>query len=177
MTINKKMLLWIILLFGSLVLLSYILVLGNFPGGTDAFWGSMPEKYLSPYYVSMLLSAFGYFIFTSFILVRIDSKTFKVTSLGYKVFWILYLFLLVPSALWTPLVRIYLDENTTLLWVVIRLVLILVGLATLGVLLILLNSRNKYRGMYYWLSVVSAVFFFFHTGILDAFVWPHYFRL
>lgn len=157
---------------GIFVLASYIFTIMHFPKDINSFWGAIPKSFLPPYYLSMALAAIGYFIFTSFILLNISPEKTN----GYSLYTILYICILIPSALWMPLVYTYLNTPSTVIWIFIRSVLVIVGLASLGIFILLITTQPKPTGTHYTLALASTAFFFFHTGILDALVWPYYFK-
>jgi len=160
---------------GILVLASYVWIISGFNGDLSSFWGGMPERFLGGYYVSMILSALGYFIFTLFVFFKIDKKVKIRKESLYSLVNKFYIFLLIPSALWMPLVDLYLKNETLFLWLVIRLVLLLVGLSSFGIFLIILQFGNRRKRLFFILALISSAYFFFHAGILDALIWPYYF--
>ena len=88
----------------------------------------------------VLLAAAGYFPFTFFILFRLDPRTARLAGrFGYQLFAWLYAAILIPSALWLPLVYVAVEQSSQAwLWVV-RGTLVLVGAASLGILKALLR--------------------------------------
>lgn len=174
---NKKILILIIVIGGLLVLGSYAFIFLTYPGNVSDFWGSFPEKYLPPYYLSMVLSALSYFVFTLFVLLKVDVEKMNFgKSFSYSIFSVLYLLILIPSAAWMPIVNLYLNNNSTLLWFLIRFVLTVVGLASLILTIVLIQMKPRQKGIFYIASILTSAYFFFHTGILDALVWTQYFH-
>ncbi len=70
-----------------------------------------------------------------------------------------------------------LEQPSEALWVVIRAVLALTGLASLALLAALLTLTPRPGGWSYRLAVLGAVFFSLQTAILDTLVWPIYFSV
>jgi hypothetical protein len=60
---------------------------------------------------------------------------------GYRVFHILYAAILYPSALWLPLTFGALAQTSVILLWLVRIVLIVVGAASVGLLIVLLISK------------------------------------
>ncbi len=150
---------------------SYIWGLGR-PGAVDALWGGVPES-IRPYYTAgMFLAAAGYFAFSFFILLRMDPEKVKILGCcGAGIFHYLYLGILVPSALWMP-ATFWAIENPGMpsVWIV-RGVLILVALFSLGLLAALLGTKPREPRWAHALAVTGAACFCIQTVILDAIVW------
>jgi len=176
-----KKYLWLLLainlLGGSAVIGSYIWGLGR-PGAVDALWGGVPIS-IRPYYTAgMLLAAAGYFAFTHFILFRLNPDKVKVFGCCYvRIFHFIYLGILVFSALWLP-VTLWAVENPGPLAVwVVRGILIIVALFSLGLLAALLGTKPRDPAWAHMLAVIGAVLFCVQTVILDAIVWGTAFRV
>jgi hypothetical protein len=143
-------------------------------GGT--LWGGVPSSLLPLYGVSMLLATAGYFAFTYFLVFRLDPEEARIANqFSYGLFNGLYVLILVPSALWLPLTWLMLEQPGTALWIAIRLVLAIVGLAALGMLGALCTLRPRQPAWTYWLAVAGTIPFCVQTAVLDAIVWPAYF--
>jgi hypothetical protein len=169
---NQKIFISIELL-GILVPISYVLGLGN---NADAMWGGVPENIRSLYTVSMIISALGFFIFSTYtFLVVLKEKFILPYSLKKWTIHLGYILILVPSALWIPLVNIMLENPSNLIWVGIRMVLILVALGTLLLLILILKGKKETNNLFYYGTIIGLTIFFIHTGILDAIIWPSLF--
>jgi hypothetical protein len=167
---------WIVVLGGIAVLASYLYIL-RFDAATQAaLWGDVPQTLLPAYVASMALATLGYFVFTSFLLFRVDPDRVQIAGrLGYRLFHGLYLLILAPSALWLPLTASMVQEPGNLLWALIRLALALVGLASVGLLLALLYLRPRRPAGHYWLAIAGSIAFCFQTAVLDLVVWTAFF--
>jgi hypothetical protein len=176
MRTTKIALLVVNILGGIAVLGSYFLGFATHPRSSSALWGNVPPFLLIPYTVSMLAAAAGYLAFTSFLLFGVrqeteaDRRRFAYRSLP----WI-YLAVLAPSAAWMPLTFIMLDHPSLLLWAAIRVVLGIVGLASIALFLWILGTRPKGRRWFRALALAGAVLFILQTAVLDAIVWPAFF--
>jgi hypothetical protein len=169
---QKRALVWIVLLGGAAVLASYAYSVGFDPATQAGLWGGVPPAILPAYVASMALAMGGYFVFTFYLLFRVDPEGAQVAgSLGFVLFPMLYLLILVPSALWLPLTSAMVREPIGPLWLAIRLVLAVVGLASIGLLLALLALRPRRPAVSYWLAAAGALAFSFQTAVLDLFVW------
>lgn len=174
----KKLLMSIILIGGVAVLGSYGLgILAN-PEAGAMLWSGVPQG-IRPYYtVNMFLAASGFFAFTYFILFRLQPVDEQNTRrYGYGFFNLLYAGILIPSALWLPLTVLAVEQNSILLSWIVRLALITVGLASLGLLFTLVKVRTPQSLWARRLAVIGCVFFCFQTVVLDAIVWGAYFRV
>ncbi|MBN1439265.1 MAG: hypothetical protein JW929_07650 [Anaerolineales bacterium] len=168
----RWLLLAINLIGGSAVIGSYIWGLAGRAGAADILWGGVPEA-VRPYYTAgMLLAALGYFAFTYFLLFRINPANHSVFGrLGAWIYPWLYLGILAPSALWLPATFWAVgNQNAIAVWIV-RGVLILVALFSLGLLAALLGAEPRRPALAHALAVVGAAFFCVQTVILDAVVW------
>lgn len=167
---SKSQLIFLIIniLGGIAVLSSYYFGLKSNPDGA-ALWGGVPENSRKIYVISMLFSAVSYFIFTSFIILKVLPKS------GAE-FHILYALILLASALWMPLTTVLVAEPTAMIWFGVRAVLAIVALSSASVLYLLMSQISVYSGVHYWLSIVGLVIFTLHTGVLDAIIWPMLWR-
>ena len=173
---QKRTLVWIVLLGGAAVLVSYAYSLGFDPLTQAALWGGVPAALLPAYVTSMALAMAGYFAFTYCLLFPADPDRVRIAGrFGYGLFPGLYLIILVASALWLPLTSAMVQQPSSLLWLGIRLVLALVGLGSVGLLLALLGLRPRQPAGAYWLAVAGSVAFCFQTAVLDLFVWTAFF--
>ncbi len=173
---QRLILLLINILGGGVVVRSYFL---GIEGGTSGaiLWGGVPESVRPVYYASMIISAVGYLAILYFLLVRaLPDETIISGRFGYSLFYPIFLFILIPSAFWMPLANLYASEPTPGVWIAIRVVLAVVGLAAIALTWALLALRPRNRGVSYWAAVVGAGYFAFHTFILDAIVWASLFR-
>jgi hypothetical protein len=175
---SARRLLIAINLFGGLAVLgSYAYCLTQFPGQVGAFWGDLPDRMRPLYTVNMFLAAIGYFAFTFFLLFRLDSDVRQGGRSLLAPFNFLYGLILLPSALWMPLTFMMLESPAAGLWWVIRLVLALVGLGSLGLLAGLVLVRPSEPSVAWRLSITGALVFSLQTALLDAIVWPAFFPI
>jgi len=157
---------------GAAVIGSYIFGLNAQAGGANVLWGGVPNNIRPIYTASMILSALGYFAFIYYILIRLEPSQISIAGVsGFTLFYAIFLLILVPSAFWMPLTNAYVSNPSTGIWVWIRTVLALVGLASIALLWVLLTMQGKVPGTAYWLAVVGSGYFAFHTAVLDAIVW------
>ena len=175
---KKQILIFIVLLGGSAVLVSYAYGLKLNMGGTIPLWGGVPAWLLPYYQLNMLLAAAGFFAYTYFIIIHLDPAEARIAiRFHFSLFNILYVLILVPSALWLPLTVAMLKQPGTTLWVGICLVLDLVALASIGMLWALLSLNQRNPTWAYLAAVIGSIFFSVQTAILDAIVWTAFFPL
>ena len=157
---------------GAAVIGSYIFGLNAQAGGANILWGGVPANIRPLYFVSMILSALGYFAFFYFILFRlVPGEVMIAGRFGFSLFYAIFLGILIPSAFWMPLTNVYVGNPSTSVWIGIRTVLALVGIASIALVWALLSLQTKVPGIAYWLAVAGSAYFAFHTAILDAIVW------
>ena len=175
---KKWWMLVINILGGAAVLGSYAVGLQTHPGGGDALWGGVPEGVRLFSTAGMFLAAAGYFAFTYFLLFRLDPRTTHLSdSIGFGIFNALYAAILIPSALWMPLTFLALERSSqALLWAV-RLDLVLVALASLGLLIALLIVQPRQPTWAIRLAIAGSVGFCLQTVLLDSIIWSAFFRL
>jgi hypothetical protein len=167
---------WIVLFGGGAVVLSYVYILGMDPATQAALWGEVPSASLPVYVISMFLATGGFFAFTFFLFFRTDPERVRIAGrLGYGLFSGLYVLILAPSALWLPLTSAMVQQPSSILWLGIRLVLAIVGIASVALFLGLLSLRPRRPVGAYWFAVAGALAFCFQTAVLDLFVWTAFF--
>lgn len=177
MAIQQIILLIINIVGGAAVIGSYILGISAQGGGANALWGGVPSNIRPIYGISMILSALGYFAFIYYILFQLVPGEVSIAGkFGFSLFYAIFLVILISSALWMPLTNLYAGNPSTGVWIGVRVVLALVGLASIGLFLALLNLQDKTPGVFYWLAVGGSCYFAFHTAILDAVVWAALFK-
>jgi hypothetical protein len=174
---SKLALLAINVVGGIAVVGSYVHGFLTHPGSASALWGKVPDLLLPFYTASMLTAAAGYLAFTFFILVRLDPDEKGSGRVSYGAFLWLYAAILVPSALWMPLTFAMLAGPSLPLWAAIRVVLAMVGLASLGLFIALLGVKPASHPWARGLAIAGSILFFIQTGILDAVVWPAFFPI
>jgi hypothetical protein len=161
---------------GSAVLGSYAYCLSVYPDPGE-FWGGVPQGLRPLYTLNMLLAAAGYFAFSYFVLFRVPSRAVSDDGarIGVGTFNLLYLLILLPSALWMPLTFRMLESPGGGLWLGIRVVLFAVGIGSLGLLGALVAVRPGTPSVAYKLAIAGSLAFCSQTALLDALVWPAYF--
>lgn len=173
----KLILLLINIVGGFLVLGSYVYGLNDHsPEKNELLWGGIPGEIRNLYVFSMILSALGYFFFTSFVFFQVPGEVKIGGRFGFDLFNILYLLILLPSALWMPLTFKMIEAPSAEIWFAIRTVLMMVGLASVGLLWAILSLGSQESLLWYRLAVAGIVVFAFHTLVLDALVWPLFFN-
>ena len=175
---QKRVLLIINLFGGAAVLGSYAYGILNHPNASQILWSGVPQEIQPFYTVGMFLAAAGYFAFTYFILFRLHPQDARVADrFGFGLFNALYAVVLIPSALWMPLTFLAVEQSSqTLVWTV-RIVLLLVAAASLGLLAALLKVAPRQPLWAHRLALVGMVGFCLQTVLLDAIFWGAYFTV
>lgn len=170
---NQQTILLLINIFGGAAVIgSYIFGLRFQAMGVNALWGGVPANIRPVIGVSMILAALGYLSFLYYVLLRITPSTVRIAgTFGFSIFFIIFLAILIPSACWMPLTNLYIGSPGPTIWVIIRIVLFLVGLSSLGLVLALLNLQPKTLDTTYWLAIAGSSYFTFHTLVVDAILW------
>ena len=175
---TQQIILLVINIFGGAAVIgSYVYGLNANAGGANVLWGGVQANIRPIYTVSMILSALGYFAFMYYIFFRLEPSQISIVGVsGFTLFFVIFLFILIPSAFWMPLTNAYVSNPSTGIWIWIRTVLALVGLASIALLWALLTLQGKVPGTAYWLAVAGSGYFAFHTAVLDAIVWAALFK-
>ena len=177
MATQQIILLVINIVGGVAVIGSYIFGLSPQTGGANVLWGGVPGNIRPVYGISMILAALGYFAFMYYIFFRLTPSEVSIAgTFNFSLFYAIFLAILIPSALWMPLTNAYVSNPSTGIWIWIRIVLIIVGLASIALVWALLSLQTKTPGISYWLAVAGSGYFAFHTAILDAIVWAALFK-
>lgn len=174
---RRLLLIFINLLGGIAVLGSYAHGIASHADSGAALWGHVPDAIRPLYNVSMLTAAAGYFLFAPYVIFRLDPDRARVGGrFGYNLYAALFALILIPSALWMPLTFAWRASPSDALWLVDRVVLFLVGIGSVGLLLALMRTEPvpSVRGRR--LAILGAALFTFQTAVLDALVWPHFYR-
>lgn len=167
---------WLNVIGGVAVLGSYVVGLATHPESRGAVWGGVPESLQPLYTVCMFLAAGGYFLFTPYVFFTLDPGRVRVFGrFGFGAFSFLYAAILIPSALWMPLTFRMVAEPDASLWLAIRIVLLVVGLASVALIVALQTARPEGSKLRKVAALVGAAAFSFQTAVLDALVWPVYF--
>ena len=174
---QQLVLLVINILGGAAVILSYVFGLNSQAGGANVLWGGVPTNIRPLYSVSMILSALGYFAFLYFILFQLNPGEVSISGIfGFSLFYAIFILILLPSAFWMPLTNIYVGNPSPGVWIGVRTVLALVGLASIALVWALLTLQTRTPAVPYWLALAGSGYFAFHTAILDAVIWAALFK-
>ena len=175
---TQQIILLIINIIGGVAIIgSYIFGLNAPTGGANVLWGGVPVNIRPIYGVSMILSALGFFAFIYFILFRLVPAETRISGLfGFGLFYVIFLVILIPSALWMPFTNAYVGNPSPGMWIGIRTVLALVGIGSIALVWALLTLQTKVPGVSYWLAVAGSGYFAFHTAVLDAIIWAALFK-
>lgn len=175
MGLSQIILIVINVLGGAAVIGSYIYGLQD--GGANALWGGVPENIRTLYGVSMIIAAVGYLALLYFLVFKVNPAQAMIAgTLGYWLFFVIFILILAPSAAWMPLSNTYVAGQSAGVWIAIRTVLFIVGLASLAMVGALLTLNTKTPAVPYWLAVAGSGYFAFHTLVLDAIIWAALFK-
>jgi hypothetical protein len=169
---SKKLLFSVNIIGGAAVLGSYAWGLSSYNNASTLLWGGVPG-WIKPYYtLGMLMAALGYFGFTYYILFQLDPSQVRLFGrFKFSTFTIIYMAILLPSACWMPLTfQAYATANLYLYWLV-RIILVIVGLASIGLMTALLSLSPRQKAGFYYVAVIGSIFFCLQTALLDAAIW------
>lgn len=162
---------------GIAVLASYAWGVVLSPALRTGLWGGVPEALRGVYTVNMLLAAAGYFPFAFLLIFRTPRDRLRAEAgVGPGAILALFALVLIPSALWLPLTAHMLDAPSDATWLAIRAVLFAVGAGSTGLLVVLARIARSRGGALVWAALLGAIPFWTQTALLDALVWPAYWR-
>jgi hypothetical protein len=174
----KQIVLLLVNIVGGIAVIgSYVLGLRGESGGSNALWGGVPKNIRPVYTVSMLLSAIGYLAVLYFVFFVVDPDKVVIGGrFGFALFIPIILLILLPSAFWMPLTNRFVSDPGTGMWIAIRAVLFVVGLASIALAWAFFALKPSNHGVAYWFAVAGSCYFAFHTLVLDAVLWAALFR-
>jgi hypothetical protein len=173
--VQKIILLAINAICGGAVIFSYVNGITGHPQSGNALWGNVPRSLMPVYTASMFTAAAGYLVFTYYIIFRLNPETARVEGFGYWIFSLIYLLILVPSALWMPFTFRMIENPSLVTWIIIRAVLAIVGIASIVMLASIVRVSPHVQGPSHILAIIGCVAFCIQTAVLDAIVWTGYF--
>ena len=175
---QTKKISWVLinLLGGSAVIGSYVYGFLTRTEAPQVLWGGVPAG-LRPFYTAWMLPAAVGYLALAYFVFRLDPGEIKVFGhFDFTIFNVLYLLILVPSALWMPLTLLAIEHSSAVLLWMVRMDLALVAVGSLGLLLVVLNIRPRPLNWLRLLAIFGSVVFCLQTVILDAIVWSIYFH-
>jgi hypothetical protein len=172
---------WILLIIniagGILVIGSYIYGLTAQSAGAAVLWGGVPQNIQPVYAVSMIISAIGYFAFIYYLLFKVDASEVRIRGrFNYSLFYWIFIGILLTSAFWMPLTNLYVANPVLIYWILIRVVLFIVGFASLALVWALINTFPYIENISRRAAIAGGIYFTFHTLFLDAVIWAQLFK-
>ena len=162
---------------GIAVIVSYVQGFAAHPGGAETLWGGVSGGLRILNYVTMILAALGFFAFSYWLFFQLNPDDVQIGSrVGFWLYYLIFLVILIPSALWMPLTFSYLNNPTTIGWVGVRLVLALVGIGSLALLWAIIVTNPRGANIAYWFAIGGAAAFSLQTAVMDMFIWPALFK-
>jgi hypothetical protein len=169
---KKWLMLTINILGGAAVLGSYVWGFQTYPGAGNVLWGGVPENVRPFYTANMFVAAAGYFAFVYFTLFRLSPTDTRVFGrFGFGIFNLLYAAILAPSALWMPLLLLAVEQASPAFVWLVRFVLAVIGMASLGLFFSLLKVEPARPRWAQRLAVSGSIGFCIQTVLLDAVIW------
>lgn len=161
---------------GFAVLGSYAWCIFGFPEIAVKAWGGVPADLRPVYTISMLAAAVGYFPFTGYLLLQIQPEVLEHKGpFSFSLINWLYGIILIPSVIWMPATLYMVETPSASTWLLIRVVLAVVGLGSLGMLYVVAKLRRHGHPVFFWLALLGIILFNLQTTVLDALVWTAYY--
>lgn len=175
---QQWILLGIIIVGGAAVIGSYIQGFMTHSNIASRLWGGVPRTLRLINIPFMILAAIGFIAFAYFILFRLNPEEVQILGrFDFSIFYVIFALILIPSALWMPLTFSMIAHPSNGLWAGIRLVLAIVGIASIALLLALLNLNSNESSLAHWFAICGAAAFSIQTFIFDTFLWPAFFLI
>lgn len=175
---HQRQLVFLILVGGPLVLLSYVEGIFGHADTAPLLWGSIPESVIPYYTANMFLAATGFFLFTHHLLWRVDARQVEIGGrFDFRFYSVCYALIFAGSAAWMPLSLYAVEHQAGHLEWAIDGVLSVTAIASVGVLAGLIANRPSWPSRSWRLAVLGSLMFLGQTLVLDAFVWPRFFNL
>ncbi len=149
--------------------ISYYFGLSEMPNGIHDLWGNTPISIRPIYYITTSLAFIG--IVLSFIFVVFKTDLFNYYPISRSI-----IVIMVASMLWLPYTADMIQEPTSYTWIKIRIALLLVGLGSWFFFRRMWLMGNKEHKNWKKTAVIGSGLFFFHTMVMDALIWPYFFR-
>lgn len=172
---QRLTLLMINLIGGVAVLGSYAVGISGHPGQTDLLWGSLPEGVRGLYVANMLPAAIGYLVAFAYLMAAPPRRLQHAGAPALPALSTVYATFLVSSAAWMPLCWSALDGGREELISLIKLVLVLAGASSAGLLLLLARLSDPPWPRWWRASLLGMGFLVLQCAVLDALVWPQFF--
>ena len=174
---QQRELLFLVLLMGPMVLISYWLGITGYPDIVQELWGDIPESVRGPYTANMFVAATGFFLFLHHLLRHVDPTSVRVLNrFGYRFFTVCMGLILVFSTVWMPLSLHALDHGRADLLLPIEIVLWLVAIGSLGIAIGV--AKLERSPTWSWrLALLGSLMFCSQTVVLDGLIWPRFFHL
>lgn len=170
---QRRTLVGLILLGGPLVLGSYALGAVAWPDAMSKMWGGVPT-WLRPLYTgSMFVAAAGFFAYSRLLVLHPQPDQVRLPGgRGYRSLISAYALVLLPSALWLPATKWYLDQPTALRFGVVWLDLAAVAVGSAAIIAATVGLRPRPSRARRNLAIAGALAFGFQTIVLDGLLWP-----
>ena len=163
------------LIGGVAVLGSYAVGIIGHPGQTDLLWGTLPEGARGIYTANMLPAAIGYLVAFAYLMATPPERLQHAGRPALPAFSTVYATFLASSTAWMPLCWMALDGGRDELIPLIKLVLVLAGLSSAGLLLLLFRLTDPPRRRWWQASLLGMGFLVLQCAVLDALIWPQFF--
>jgi hypothetical protein len=155
-------------ILGILLLYSYYYFGSQNKTNVPNLWGSIKEPFITLYYGSMFLSAFGFLCMLYYVVT-----TKFITQNQYKELLLSLVIIIGASLFWMPLSLTYIKKRTTILQSLIIFILLTVALFSLNTVKIIVSIHDN--SLTKRIALISMIYFFFHVFVLDTITWSYNF--
>jgi len=157
---------FVIIVLGVILLYSYYFFLSENKNSVTQLWGTIKGNLLNFYYISMILSAFGFIALLVYLL-----NTNNLTSIQIKQLFLSMMAIVVISMLWLPLSLLYLKDKSMIYRILDLIVLFLVAASSYYCAYIIYSIKDKEHQTLKNIALGGMGYFFFHTFFLDFITW------
>lgn len=160
----------IIALLGAILLLTYYNFIHSGIDNAELLWGRIKDNLRKMYYVSMLITAISFILILYYL--------FLTNSLDYNnslQILMTICAIIILSMFWMPISLKYLIVKLDKYKILITAILFFVALASLLLAIELYKINEKKYKTQKNIAFAAAIYFFFHTFVLDTIVWTQHF--
>ena len=150
---------------GAILLYSYYYYFKN-DNKSPLLWGKVKGNLLTVYYISMLLSAIGFLLLFSYLIVSNNLTSEQIIKI-----FVSLMCIIIISMFWMPLSLSYLHKKDVITKYLTILVLFLVALSTLYLLYVLYGVKENNNILFKNLGFYGMIYFFIHAFFFDFITW------
>jgi lipid-A-disaccharide synthase-like uncharacterized protein len=160
----------IISLLGAILLLTYFNFIQSGKNNDELLWGRIKNNLRKVYYGSMFLTILSFLIILYYLYITEALNYNNSLQILITISAIIIL-----SMFWMPLSLKYITFQLDKYKVLITAILLFVSIASLLLSIEIYKINEKKYVLQKNIAFAAAIYFFFHTFVLDTIIWTQYF--